>query len=192
MQLRSFQLTTSYRGRQGMKRCLLILSKFQLTTSYRGRPNADDTAVYAVYFNSLPHTEVDIDAANIALSGIAFQLTTSYRGRRRSGSIRSQEKRHFNSLPHTEVDSSASSRTPSIAFQLTTSYRGRPTATEVHFSLDIFQLTTSYRGRPCRMGLRRYRGYFNSLPHTEVDLSVAVYNHYKRNFNSLPHTEVDG
>ena len=33
--------------------------------------------------------------------------------------------------------------------------------------------------------------YFNSLPHTEVDLIILIRKHLERNFNSLPHTEVD-
>ena len=54
-----------------------------------------------------------------------------------------------------------------------------------------FQLTTSRRGRRKVEEDVRKAGYFNSLPHAEVDRSVAVYLPPGQHFNSLPHAEVD-
>ena len=85
---------------------------------------------FAKYFNSLPHTEVDGVSAVDEIDCAAFQLTTSHRGRRNAREESGDNYQHFNSLPHTEVDKDYYFRNP---------------------------------------GQRN----FNSLPHTEVDIIDA-------------------
>ncbi len=98
-----FQLTTSRRGRRYLV-CFLNISRiFQLTTSRRGRLKLIQNLYERMYFNSLPHAEVDQYHTKNHGTIISFQLTTSRRGRRnnRRGVIQLER------------------------FQLTTSRRGR-------------------------------------------------------------------
>ena len=54
---------------------------FQLTTSRRGRRHSENIILWRIYFNSLPHAEVD-SCEHIAAAAVnVFQLTTSRRGR---------------------------------------------------------------------------------------------------------------
>ena len=77
-----FQLTTSRRGRQLSAIAGSSCTLFQLTTSRRGRPFAALLIpCSSLYFNSLPHAEVD----DVEAPGV-------------EGST------YFNSLPHAEVD----------------------------------------------------------------------------------------
>ena len=57
-----------------------------------------------VYFNSLPHTEVDPYPPLQGRYQQSFQLTTSHRGRPVRQHIEDIINSNFNSLPHTEVD----------------------------------------------------------------------------------------
>ena len=57
-----------------------------------------------LYFNSLPHTEVDYQYAQKWANIYLFQLTTSHRGRPVNLTITAIREHNFNSLPHTEVD----------------------------------------------------------------------------------------
>ena len=95
----------------------------------------------------------------------AFQLTTSHRGRR---------------IICNEIISI-------LEFQLTTSHRGRQESLQTADPAEIFQLTTSHRGRQHTTIIgNALLGYFNSLPHTEVDrasrrniyLSSIISTHY--------------
>ena len=168
--IRKFQLTTSRRGRlvNGEQETLAL----SISTHYLTQRQTKITHYYPekqLYFNSLPHAEVD--AATDGRSSICtlFQLTTSRRGRRRSEK-EVELREHFNSLPHAEVDQiiedsanyqfisthyltqrqTIRSRCliPSVRiFQLTTSRRGRPEAASSSIPTDSFQLTTSRRGR---------------------------------------------
>ena len=56
---------------------------------------------------------------------------------------------------------------------------------------EAFQLTTSHRGRRKTLKSLHEPKYFNSLPHTEVDIECRVKEIKELDFNSLPHTEVD-
>ena len=104
-----FQLTTSHRGRLTYAWKLLILSIFQLTTSHRGRRRPAWNYLYTTYyFNSLPHTEVDVFFTAFNFIANKFQLTTSHRGRHFLHNFKSMCIPYFNSLPHTEVDSNLS------------------------------------------------------------------------------------
>ncbi len=87
-------------------------------------------------------------------SPVSFQLTTSRRGRLRYSTV---------------------TRSP-VSFQLTTSRRGRPVLLlSLPYSF-LFQLTTSRRGRLHTPIFLQAAGYFNSLPHAEVDLAVESFN----------------
>ena len=102
------------------------MRSFQLTTSRRGRQlisGAESTPGH--YFNSLPHAEVDKIWKQVEAKGLEFQLTTSRRGRR-DHEEGGHYQWYFNSLPHAEVDAQGMKVTAdSIIFQLTTSRRGR-------------------------------------------------------------------
>ena len=86
----------------GMENPLAVKS-FQLTTSHRGRQAEKEIEDIHQNFNSLPHTEVDPHSRYPHRPVLIFQLTTSHRGRR-IRLIRFNLRKHFNSLPHTEVD----------------------------------------------------------------------------------------
>ena len=79
-----------------------------------------------------------------------FQLTTSHRGRRICNFPLATEK----------------------IFQLTTSHRGRQGIYQVSNFGNVFQLTTSHRGRHLLLQSEQLHLYFNSLPHTEVDVPL--------------------
>ena len=99
---------------------------FQLTTSRRGRlPDSMRSGSSRLYFNSLPHAEVD-------------------------GSLPDPkpDRSYFNSLPHAEVDKKVPySDKNMLTFQLTTSRRGRRSRSRSQDTRKTFQLTTSRRGR---------------------------------------------
>ena len=76
-----FQLTTSRRGRPIPFSQLSCLFLFQLTTSRRGRRYQERFCPPGIYFNSLPHAEVDKE---LAIQPVLYK--------------------YFNSLPHAEVD----------------------------------------------------------------------------------------
>ena len=102
---KKFQLTTSHRGRQytiTSSGSLILI--FQLTTSHRGRQFGKISVFGLLYFNSLPHTEVDEDILAELSRYTKFQLTTSHRGRLLPPNFLPPQH-YFNSLPHTEVDS---------------------------------------------------------------------------------------
>ena len=77
----AFQLTTSHRGRLDSVMTGDNDFAFQLTTSHRGRQSEARADTEYYYFNSLPHTEVDMTLARSSLRPLEFQLTTSHRGR---------------------------------------------------------------------------------------------------------------
>ena len=122
---KTFQLTTSRRGRLSSCIAFFNFSAFQLTTSRRGRPRKK----------------------NLLSTSTTFQLTTSRRGRR-SRSLPRTGHRYFNSLPHAEVDTFQELR--SLCFFISTHYlTQRQTIISSSRSIlcQIFQLTTSRRGR---------------------------------------------
>ena len=80
----------------------------------------------SLYFNSLPHAEVDVVDLSVSVVNAVFQLTTSRRGR-----------------PEMPDGTSIS-----WTFQLTTSRRGRLVQLRTTDLSAVFQLTTSRRGRP--------------------------------------------
>ena len=81
----------------------------------------------------------------------------------------------FNSLPHAEVDEDVRCwAVPFMKFQLTTSRRGRRIEIPEDKQADVFQLTTSRRGRRENAVVGSVGGYFNSLPHAEVDKKMEV------------------
>ena len=145
----AFQLTTSRRGRLVCLISSFFPFLFQLTTSRRGRLYfLAQKCNIEIYFNSLPHAEVDIVKTSFITSYEAFQLTTSRRGRRSNGNSRVQESLYFNSLPHAEVDHRLF-----LPFLHTHHFNSLP-----HAEVDSFRLSTRYPRR-----------HFNSLPHAEVD-----------------------
>ena len=152
-----------------MQQILEEYQLFQLTTSHRGRPLRALQKTSMLYFNSLPHTEVDNDQRKEWLrkyisthyltqrQTLVYENTTSsiaisthyLTQRQTTGDPKPEENfLNFNSLPHTEVDASNS-------------------------IIIIFSF------------------YFNSLPHTEVDAPTGASPYRSAYFNSLPHTEVD-
>ena len=72
---RKFQLTTSRRGRRDDIVITGINIIFQLTTSRRGRQGLISEPCKSVYFNSLPHAEVDCSEYG---SGRPENISTHY------------------------------------------------------------------------------------------------------------------
>ena len=115
--LYTFQLTTSRRGRQVSSAVLACRERqFQLTTSRRGRLHGIGNALTRMYFNSLPHAEVDYTPYPMIGILTPFQLTTSRRGRRCSQVAILSPTFYFNSLPHAEVDCVRFSYLPNQAY----------------------------------------------------------------------------
>ena len=121
---------------------------FQLTTSHRGRHYSVYRSQLRKYFNSLPHTEVDV--VQTVLCSVRFHFNSlphtevdAYL----SGNCR--KNGHFNSLPHTEVDGEA-------RIILETRYKNFNSLPHT----EVDHMFFLYPDRP---------RYFNSLPHTEVD-----------------------
>ena len=80
----------------------IIPKTFQLTTSHRGRRGATHKRTVFSYFNSLPHTEVDQYLSGIRL---ILYISTHYLTQRQTLTLAHRScGLHFNSLPHTEVD----------------------------------------------------------------------------------------
>ena len=166
-----FQLTTSHRGRHLFPVISSVKDLFQLTTSHRGRRlsgtrknNHTQISTHyltqrqttfpalpvaiTLYFNSLPHTEID-------------HVLPSVRGRNEGhfNSLPHTEvdctehcnntgNNNFNSLPHTEVDGGLW-RAEAMQNIISTHYlTQRQTMLSPRYSsCFIFQLTTSHRGR---------------------------------------------
>ena len=151
MKYRTFQLTTSRRGRQNETEIRKIRSKISThDLTKRSTLKMIRLSDYRTDFNSRPHEEVDnqidypSDGETISTHDLtkrstgtevlpdmdeAFQLTTSRRGRRFCLNIRRPRIFHFNSRPHEEVDYDITFyRRTRIQFQLTTSRRGRRTS----------------------------------------------------------------
>ena len=82
-------------------------SVFQLTTSHRGRRIFFGNCNISAHFNSLPHTEVDLEAA---LCAFPFLYFNSLPHTEVDEIVHYDLARlmYFNSLPHTEVDSNLS------------------------------------------------------------------------------------
>ena len=108
-----------------MQQILEEYQLFQLTTSHRGRPLRALQKTSMLYFNSLPHTEVDNDQRKEWLrkyisthyltqrQTLVYENTTSsiaisthyLTQRQTTGDPKPEENfLNFNSLPHTEVD----------------------------------------------------------------------------------------
>ena len=161
--IRKFQLTTSRRGRlvNGEQETLAL----SISTHYLTQRQTKITHYYPekqLYFNSLPHAEVD--AATDGRSSICtlFQLTTSRRGRRRSEK-EVELREHFNSLPHAEVD------------QI------------IEDSANYQFISTHYLTQRQTHGIRKVCDlcrYFNSLPHAEVDNPIALLNPFCTNIST--------
>ena len=144
---RDFQLTTSRRGRLPLLWGHRQWLHFQLTTSRRGRPDSVEFPSVSQSFNSRPHAEVDWRVQFDSMVADFFQLTTSRRGRQR-GWCSTHPGDSFNSRPHAEVDLwCCAALLPVLRFQLTTSRRGRLSFLSFSVKCRTFQLTTSRRGR---------------------------------------------
>ena len=113
--LDTFQLTTSRRGRRRYAAVWYRRKRFQLTTSRRGRRRSLSRLLLRfLNFNSLPHAEVDGLENNDGGNTMIFQLTTSRRGRRCLHNTLAVLFVHFNSLPHAEVDNRNLSKMRSV------------------------------------------------------------------------------
>ena len=143
-------------------------------------------------FNSLPHTEVDCIGAMCVCSGV--DISTHYLTQRQTGfSVVDGDMKissthyltqrqtvfarysiavefNFNSLPHTEVDHLWCKML--LRSDISTHYLTQRQTPPDLFPVisSVFQLTTSHRGRPSTCSPFCGLEYFNSLPHTEVDL----------------------
>ena len=139
---RSFQLTTSHRGRPYTRKRIRagkiisthyltqrqtaagrhshITPVFQLTTSHRGRLVTSRLTDTKEYFNSLPHTEVDEGMTKEEAK--AMVISTHYLTQRQTNirPVHHLLQSHFNSLPHTEVDSNLSQNSERISINYIT------------------------------------------------------------------------
>ena len=171
IQITTFQLTTSYRGRPFYNISQDEAYTFQLTTSYRGRRLRHFFQNISIPFQLTTSYRGRLKIGRMKQDPESFQLTTSYRGRRVSGYALVHSRcisTHYLIQRQTKSRKRGEKVFP---FQLTTSYRGRPQDMISRSSAISFQLTTSHRGRPFIWKTAIFILNFNSLPHTEVDKS---------------------
>ena len=125
--MKMYSISTHYltQRQTQMQQILEEYQLFQLTTSHRGRPLRALQKTSMLYFNSLPHTEVDNDQRKEWLrkyisthyltqrQTLVYENTTSsiaisthyLTQRQTTGDPKPEENfLNFNSLPHTEVD----------------------------------------------------------------------------------------